>query len=90
MTGALPPLPNTPSWRGAQLKHRDNFIFTFYHAMEACWESGGIAPPILDLITRWKVSGHLHAPAALLPGKDPMIPIGQEAGWASVPFSTWW
>jgi hypothetical protein len=21
--------PNTPSWRGAQLKHRDNFIFTF-------------------------------------------------------------
>jgi hypothetical protein len=22
--------PNTPSWRGAQLKHRDNFTFTFY------------------------------------------------------------
>jgi len=21
--------PNTPSWHGAQLKHRDNFIFTF-------------------------------------------------------------
>jgi hypothetical protein len=21
--------PNTPSWRGAQLKHRDNFIFTW-------------------------------------------------------------
>jgi len=21
--------PDTPSWRGAQLKHRDNFIFTF-------------------------------------------------------------
>jgi len=21
--------PNTPSWRGAQLKHKDNFIFTF-------------------------------------------------------------
>jgi hypothetical protein len=21
--------PNAPSWRGAQLKHRDNFIFTF-------------------------------------------------------------
>jgi hypothetical protein len=26
--GAIPPLPNTPSWRGAQLKHRDNFTFT--------------------------------------------------------------
>jgi hypothetical protein len=29
MSGAIPPLPNTPSWRGAQLKHRDNFTFTF-------------------------------------------------------------
>jgi len=26
MNGAIPPLPNTPSWRGAQLKHRDNFM----------------------------------------------------------------
>jgi hypothetical protein len=22
--------PSTPSWRGAQLKHRENFTFTFY------------------------------------------------------------
>jgi hypothetical protein len=31
MHGAIAPLPNTPSWRGAQLrkKHRDNFTFTF-------------------------------------------------------------
>jgi len=29
MGGATPPLHNTPSWRGAQLKsHRDNFTFT--------------------------------------------------------------
>jgi hypothetical protein len=28
MSGAIPPLPNTPSCRGAQLKHRDNFTFT--------------------------------------------------------------
>jgi hypothetical protein len=27
MCGAIPALPSTPSWRGAQLKHRD---FTFY------------------------------------------------------------
>jgi hypothetical protein len=26
MRGAIPPLSNTPSWRGAHLKHRDNFI----------------------------------------------------------------
>jgi hypothetical protein len=25
MRGAVPPLPNTPLWRGAQLKHRDTF-----------------------------------------------------------------
>jgi hypothetical protein len=34
--------PNTPSWRGAQLKHRDNFTFTFYlidawNVYNFCW-----------------------------------------------------
>jgi hypothetical protein len=29
MSGAIPPLPITPSWGGAQLKHRNNFTFTF-------------------------------------------------------------
>jgi hypothetical protein len=28
MLGAIPPLPNTPLWRDAQLKHRDNFTCT--------------------------------------------------------------
>jgi hypothetical protein len=29
MSEAMPPLPNTPSWRGAQLKkHRSNLTFT--------------------------------------------------------------
>jgi hypothetical protein len=28
------------------------------------------------------VSGQLHAPAALTPGKEPLLPIGQKAGWA--------
>jgi hypothetical protein len=31
MSGAIPPLlntPSTPSWRGAQLKHRDNFTLS--------------------------------------------------------------
>jgi hypothetical protein len=29
MRGAIPPIPNTPSWRGAQLKkHRDLYLFT--------------------------------------------------------------
>jgi hypothetical protein len=30
MRGAVPPLPNMPLSRGAQLKHRGNFTFTFY------------------------------------------------------------
>jgi len=25
MRGSIPPLPHTPSWRGAQIKHRDSF-----------------------------------------------------------------
>jgi hypothetical protein len=29
MRGAIPPLPHMPSWRGAQLKHRDDFTFAF-------------------------------------------------------------
>jgi len=33
MYGAIPPVPNTHSWRGAQLKHRDNFTFTYLHFM---------------------------------------------------------
>jgi hypothetical protein len=28
MSGAIPPFPNTPSWRAAQLEHRDNFTFS--------------------------------------------------------------
>jgi hypothetical protein len=29
-----------------------------------------------------EVSGQLHAPAALPPGKELLVPIGQEGGWA--------
>jgi hypothetical protein len=29
MSGPSPPLPNTPPWHGAQLKHKGNFTFTF-------------------------------------------------------------
>jgi hypothetical protein len=29
MSGAILPLPNTPSWHDAQFKHRDNFTCTF-------------------------------------------------------------
>jgi len=42
MRAAIPPLPNTPSWRGAQLKrHRNNFTFTFYtRRHDVLWNEG--------------------------------------------------
>jgi hypothetical protein len=36
------------------------------------------------------VSGHVHPPAALLPGKEALVPIGWEAGWAPEPVWTLW
>jgi hypothetical protein len=36
------------------------------------------------------MSGRLHALAALTPGKEPPVPIGQEAGWAPESVWTWW
>jgi hypothetical protein len=36
------------------------------------------------------VSGQLHVPAALSPGKKPPVPIGKEAGWSPEPvWMTW-
>jgi hypothetical protein len=35
-----------------------------------------------------EVSGHLHDPAALPPGKEPLVPIAQEAEWAPEPVSS--
>jgi hypothetical protein len=41
MRRAIPLLPNTPSWRGAQLKHGNNFTFNFTFIKEygACKKS---------------------------------------------------
>jgi len=38
-----------------------------------------------------KVSGQLHAPAALLPEKEPPVSIVREAEWAPEPVrKRWW
>jgi hypothetical protein len=53
--------------------------------------SGSIAPLILWHRHQMVVSGQLHTPTALPPGKEPLVPIGEEAGWASEPFwMRWW
>jgi hypothetical protein len=37
-----------------------------------------------------EMSGQLHAPVALPPGKEHLLPIRQGAGWAPEPFWTRW
>jgi hypothetical protein len=34
--------------------------------------------------------GQLHASAAIFPGKEPLVPIGQEADWIAEPVWTLW
>jgi hypothetical protein len=47
-------------------------------------------PPFSGSGNYLEVSGQLHAPAALSPGKEPPVPIGLEAGWAPDPGWTTW
>jgi hypothetical protein len=44
---------------------------------------GDIAPPFLT--SALDGGSQLYAPEALSPGKEPPVPIGQEAGWAPEP-----
>jgi hypothetical protein len=44
------------------------------------WGGGGDIPQTF-LTSALDGSGHLHAPAALTPGKEPSAPIGYEAVW---------
>jgi len=37
MSGAILPLPITPSWRGAQWKHRDTFTLTLNFVLWEVW-----------------------------------------------------
>jgi hypothetical protein len=44
MHGAIPPLPHMPSWRGAQLKHRDNCNCTLFTSCNLQTSSAHIFP----------------------------------------------
>jgi hypothetical protein len=44
--------------------------------MKTHLESAGIDILVLGLDTRWRLSGQLHVPAALPPGKELRVPIG--------------
>jgi hypothetical protein len=49
---------------------------TEHHVMKAYLESGDIAPRIFWPRHLMEVSRQLHAPAALPPEKEPLVPIG--------------
>jgi hypothetical protein len=53
------------------------FVFLIqYHAMKAYCGSGSVAPLVRCTRHYLDTRGQLHDPAALLPGKVPLVPIG--------------
>jgi hypothetical protein len=48
------------------------FFITEHHAMKVYWGSGSIAPSILN----FGASCQFHAPTALPPRKEPLVPTG--------------
>ena len=52
------------------------------NAMTACRVSGERITLSLNLGRQWEMGGYLHAPVALLAGKEPLVPFEYEAGWA--------
>jgi hypothetical protein len=61
---------------------------TEHHAMQAHLGSASTAPHIPRHYI--ELSGQFHAPAALYPGKERLVPSGWETGWAPEPVWTRW
>jgi hypothetical protein len=57
MRRAIPPFPNTPSWRGAHLKHRDKFTFTFKNCHELHAIEVNEVPVLQPSTTPWRRIG---------------------------------
>jgi hypothetical protein len=83
-----PTKPNFPSsaenlWKGKALSVLKHHTMMMYGETE------------VQLHHSWpwyqmEVSGQLHTPATLLPGKQPLVHTGQEAGWFPEPVWTIW
>jgi hypothetical protein len=54
-------------------------FLTQHHAMKAYWRSGGIAPCILDLGTRWRWVVSFTARPLYPPEKETLVPMMR--GW---------
>jgi hypothetical protein len=64
-------------------------FFNYTPSHGGYWGSRGIAPRILDLGTRWRTVVSFTTAAALPRGKEPLVLIGKEAGWAPKLVWTW-
>jgi hypothetical protein len=68
--------PNTPSWRGAQLKHRDTFTFTitYFTVLQYASISGG-RTELSALLIQKPTTEHDPEPAA-----SASIPLNTDSG----------
>jgi len=62
--------------RGFLSYAEDQHNLNKHHAIKTYGGSVRIAPRLLNLGTRWRLSSQLHVPAALLPEKEFPVPIG--------------
>jgi len=58
-----------------------------HHAMQTCWGSGGIAPCILDLSSRWRWMVKFTPQQLYSQEKKPQYPLDRGVGWA--PETVW-
>jgi hypothetical protein len=65
-------------WIHSYVKVRESCpcALTKHHAMKTYCGSGGIAPRILDLGTRWRLVVSFTPLPLFAPGKEPLVPIG--------------
>jgi hypothetical protein len=61
-------------------------FLTEHHPMKAYW--GWVTEVYLHVYLTSALDGQLHAPVALPPGKEPLVLIGWETGWALEPVWT--
>jgi hypothetical protein len=64
--------------RGTKVKL--SLCLTKHHAMKTYWGSGGIAPHILDLGTRWRWMVSFTSRQLYLQGKNPLYPLDRRLG----------
>jgi len=66
--------------RTERMKVKLSLWLTKHHAMKTCWWSGGIAPRILDLNTRWRWTVSFTPRPIYTQKKNPRYPLDRRLG----------